>query len=338
MLLPLLKTVRRVVVTCHSDPDGDAVAALLAVSQSLQRLGRWDVRAVSPGSVPASYQFLPGWERVEPYSSDRLETPEGASITEAILAADLIISLDASDLPRLGLLYSHNPSKLESVELINIDHHPSNTNFGTVNLVDPSAAAVCELLVQIMEHEDLPITDDIANALLMGIVTDTLGFRTPATSATTLRVAAALMERGASLSRISAQIFNTRSPRTLRLWGRVLSRTHVDEELVWADITSQMLEECDAGLEDADTLVDFIAGVPGTSAAFLFSEQSGKVRVSMRTSDMLNAAELAKSFGGGGHARAAGCTLSGTMGDVQTLILGEARRRIVGLVASGSEG
>ncbi|MGI5836650.1 MAG: DHH family phosphoesterase [Chloroflexota bacterium] len=335
--MPLLKTVQRVVVTCHKDPDGDAMAALLAVSQSLQRLRRWDVRAISPGPVPVSYRFLPGWEKIEPYSLDRLETAEGASTRDAILAADVIISLDASDLPRLGLLYSHNPSKLESVKIINIDHHPSNTNFGTVNLVDPSAAAVCELLVQIMEQEDLPITEDIANALLVGIVTDTLGFRTPSTSATTLRVAATLMERGASLSHISERIFNTRSPKTLRLWGKVLSRTHVDDGIVWADITSQMLEECDASLEDADSLVDFIAGVPETNAAFLFSEQSGKVRVSMRTSDMLNAAELARSFGGGGHLRAAGCTLAGTMGEVQTRILNEARRRIE-LMASGGEG
>lgn len=323
-------------VTCHKDPDGDAVAALLAVSQSLQRLGRWQVHAISPGPVPASYQFLPGWEAVEAYSPDLLEAPDGIRTREALLAAEAVISLDASDLGRLGLLYSQNTSKFETVALVNIDHHPSNTQFGTLNLVDPSAAAVCELLVVLMEHEDLPITEDIANALLMGIVTDTLGFRTPATSARTLRVAATLMERGASLSRISERIFNTRSSRTLRLWGRVLSRTHVEDGLVWADITGQMLEECEASLEDADTLVDFIAGVPESSAAFLFSEQAGKVRVSMRTTERLNAADLAKTFGGGGHARAAGCTLVGTMIDVQALVLAEARKRL-GVVASRGE-
>ena len=335
-LLPLLKTVQRIVVTCHSDPDGDAVAALLAMSQSLKKMGRWDIRAVSPGRVPASYQFLPGWKMIESYYQEMLETPEGVGIKNAVLAADAIISLDASDINRLGLLYSHSPKKLESVILINIDHHPSNTDFGTLNIVDPSAAAVCELLAQIMEEEDLPITEDVANALLVGIVTDTLGFRTSATSARTLRVAANLMERGASLSRISERIFNTRSPRTLRLWGEVLSRTNIDRDLVWADITNEMLAKCDASLEDADTLVDFIAGIPDTSAAFLFSEQGGKVRVSMRTSEALNAADLAKTFGGGGHARAAGCTLVGTMKEVQSIILGEARRRIA-LIASEGE-
>ena len=336
VLLPLLKTVRRVAVTCHVDPDGDAVAALLAVSRSLQ-LARWSVQAISPGPVPLSYRFLTGWDSVEAYSPEKMESPEGAKMRERLLAAEAIICLDCGDLSRLGTLYSQNASKFGSVPLVNIDHHPSNTRFGTLNIVDPSAAAVCELLVVLMEQEDLPVTEEVANALLMGIVADTLGFRTSATSSRTLRVAATLMERGASLSRISEQIFNTRSPRTLRLWGRVLSRTRVEDGLVWADITSEMLDECGARLEDADTLVDFIAGVPQTSAAFLFSEQGGRVRVSMRTSERLDAAELAKVFGGGGHARAAGCTLEGNIAQVQARVLGEARRHLE-VVAGGGEG
>ncbi len=332
VLLPLLRTVKRIVVTCHKDPDGDAVASLLALSASLNRLGRWqDVRAISPNPVPASYQFLPGWESIEPYSPDRMETPEGARTRKALLEAEAIICLDAGDLGRLGLLYSQHPSKFGSAIVVNIDHHPSNSQFGRLNLVDPSAAAVCELLTELMEREDLPINDEIANALLLGIVTDTLGFRTPATSARTMRVAAALMERGASLAHINERIFNTRSSRTLRLWGGVLSRTRVEGGLVWADITSQMLAECDASMEDADNLVDFIAGVPESSAAFLFSEQGGRIRVSMRTNDGLNASELAQLFGGGGHARAAGCTVPGTMGDVQGRVLSEARRRLESL-------
>lgn len=335
VLLPLLRSARKIVITCHVDPDGDSVAGMLAASSSL-RLARWDVRAISPGPVPSSYRFLPDWESVEVYSPERLESPEGAATKERLLEADVILCLDCSDLSRLGALYTQNRSKFESVPVVNIDHHPTNSFFGTVNVVDPSAAAVCEQLAVLMEQEDLPVGEDIATALLVGIVTDTLGFRTPSTSARTLRVAATLMERGASLSRISERIFNTRSPRTLSLWGRVLSRTRVEEGLVWADITSEMLAECGATLEDADTLVDFIAGVPQTSGAFLFSEQGGKVRVSMRTSGRLDAAALAKSFGGGGHARAAGCTLEGSMSQVQALLLGEARLRL-GMVANGGE-
>ncbi|MGE5618159.1 MAG: DHH family phosphoesterase [Sphingomonadaceae bacterium] len=336
VLLPLLKSARRVVVTCHVDPDGDAVAGLLALSHSLRKLSRWDVHAISPGQVPASYHFMPNWESVEVYSPERLETLQGMATKDAVLSADVIVCLDSSDLHRLGALYVQNRTKFESVPIVNIDHHPSNSRFGTVNLVDGSAAAVCEQLAELMEREDLPIPEEVATDLLVGIVTDTLGFRTPATSARTLRTAATLMERGASLSLISERVFNTRSPRTLWLWGRVLSRTRVEDGLVWADITSDMLAECGATLEDADTLVDFIAGVPRTNAAFLFSEQRGKVRVSMRTSAELDAAALAKSFGGGGHARAAGCTLEGSIADVQALLLGEARRRL-GMVANGGE-
>ncbi len=335
VLLPLVKSGKRIVVTCHVDPDGDALAGLLALTLSL-RLARGQVRAISPGPVPSSYQFLPGWESIEVYSPERMETPEGQATKEALLAADTIVCLDASDPTRLGALYGQNCSKFEAVPVINIDHHPSNSFFGQVNLVEPASPAVCQQLAELMEREDLPIPEDVATCLLVGIVTDTLGFRTSATSAHTLRVAATLMERGASLSTIAERIFNSRSPRAVSLWGRVLSRTRVEDGLAWADITSEMLAECDATLEDADRLVDFIAGVRQASAAFLFSEQDGKVRVSMRSSGGLDAAALAKDFGGGGHVRAAGCTLEGSMSQVQALLLGEARRRL-GMVMAGGD-
>ncbi|HEX2988834.1 MAG TPA: DHH family phosphoesterase [Chloroflexota bacterium] len=333
VLLPLLKTVRKVVVSCHADPDGDAVAGMLALSRSLKK-ARWDVRLISPGPVPRAYRFLPGWEDVEVYRQERIEMPDGIAVRDAFRGAEAIICLDCSDLSRLGPLYSGNTRKFESTPVVNIDHHPTNSRFGRVNLVDTSAAATCEILSVLMENEDLPVDEEVATSLMMGILTDTLGFRTPATSARTLRVAAALMERGASLSRISERIFNSRSPRTLQLWGRVLSRTQVDGRLVWSEITSEMLAECGATLEDADMLVDFIAGVPQTDAAFLFSEQGGMVRVSMRTSEALNAATVAKRFGGGGHARAAGCTLEGSMSDVETRLMNEARERL-GMAAEG---
>ncbi len=335
VLLPLLRSAKRIVVTCHVDPDGDALSGLLALTHSL-RQARAQVWAISPGPVPSSYQFLPGWESIEVYTPERMETPEGEDTKEALLKADVIVSLDATDPSRLGPLYSQNRSKFESVPIINIDHHPSNIRFGDVNLVDPSSPAVCQQLAQLIEQEDLPMPEEVATCLLVGIVADTLGFRTPSTSALTLRIAATLMERGASLSKISELTFNTRTPRAIRLWGRVLSRTRVEDGLVWSDITSEMLAECGATLEDADRLVDFIAGVPEAKGTFLFSEQDGKVRVSMRTSEALDAAALAKSFGGGGHIRAAGCTLDGPMSQVQTLLLGEARKRL-GMVAAGGE-
>lgn len=336
VLRPLLRTARKIVITCHVSPDGDAIAALLALSSSL-RLARWEVAAVSPSPVPLIYRFLSGWEEILVYEPEDPGDPKGAAAREALLAADAIVCLDCSDLSRLGSLHTDHREKFQGTPVVNIDHHPTNNFFGTINLVDASAAAVCELLTPLMEREDLPITEEIASALLVGIVADTLGLRTPATSASTLRVAASLMEMGVSLAQINERIFNTRSPRTLRLWGRVLSRARVEDGVVWADITGEMLDECQAKLEDADNLVDFIAGVPETSAAFLFTEQDGKVRVSMRTSGDLDAAELAQSFGGGGHRRAAGCTVDGSLGQVQTLMIGEARRRLA-MVATRREG
>lgn len=325
-LRAMLEGAQSVIITCHVNPDGDAVAGVLALSSSL-RLAGWDVTSVVPSPVPLVYRFLPEWERIHVYPSGD-EKNEDEIVRAALSRADAFICLDSSDASRLGRVLLDASAGGRDARVVNIDHHPSNTNFGDLNLVDPSAAATCELLVSVLEKEGLPIDAAIASGLLVGIVADTLSFRTPSTTAATLRAAASLMEWGASLPEINQRIFNTRSLPALRLWGQVLSRARMDHGLVWSDITSEMLEQCGATLEDADMLIDFIAGVPGTAAAFLFSEQGGKVRASMRTSAELNASELALCFGGGGHARAAGCTLEGPMEQVQQKLLGEARRRL----------
>ncbi len=331
-LRPLLKNASNVIVTCHHSPDGDALAAILGFSSSL-RLARWNARAVSPSSIPPSYRFLPGSESILVYrQGEPGENPDPA-VSDLLLKADLVVALDCSDLERLGALYSENRAIFARVPVVNIDHHGSNSQYGTLSIVDPSAASVCELIVRLMDREDFPITSEIANVLLVGIVADTLGFRTGATSAATLRVAASLMERGASLSQVTESIFNKRSVPAIKLWGRVLSHAQVEGRLVWSEITRDVLAESGATLADADTLVDFIAGVPGTSGAFLFSEQDGRVRVSMRTSRELNASDFARLFGGGGHPRAAGCTVEGSMSEVQSRVLGEARRWLEDLAA-----
>ena len=327
ILRPLLRTANKVVVTCHHNPDGDSLASLLALSTSL-RLARWEVSAITPSPVPRSYRFLPGWDSVEVYRQDEPGASADPAARASLLNADVIICLDCSDLSRLNSLYTDNAEKFATTPVVNIDHHVSNSHYGQLDLVDPSAGSVCEYLTGIMEQEDLPFTLEIANVLLVGIVADTLGFRTGSTSANSLRVAASLIEMGASLSRASESIFNNRSVPALKLWGRVLSLVQVDGRLVWAAVTQQMLEESGATMEDADSLVDFIAGVPGTSGAFIFSEQDGKIRVSMRTSRNLNAAAMAQFFGGGGHPRAAGCTLDGPMAEAEKLVLDEARRRL----------
>jgi bifunctional oligoribonuclease and PAP phosphatase NrnA len=334
-LRPLLSGCSKVVITCHANPDGDAAAGVLALSMSLRMAG-WNAVAITPSPVPLAYRFLPGWETISVYSTTGAPGDRNEEAREALLAADTIVCLDSTGLDRLGPIYSDLGERLASAPIVNIDHHPTNDHFGTFNLVEPGSAATCELLCSLIEIDGLPVTPDIATALLLGIITDTLGFRTPSTTPATLRTAATLMEWGASLSEINDRVFNTRSLPALRLWGQVLSRVRSEDGLVWADITEDMLRQCGATAEDADMLVDFMRGVPGTVAAFLFSEQEGRVKVSMRSSAELSACDFAVSFGGGGHARAAGCTLEGSMSEVQALVIGEARRRL-GVAAGHGE-
>ncbi len=292
-LVELVRKAQHVLVTSHISPDADGISSCLAFRAALNKLGK-DCTIALGDPVPPSYRFLPKEAVVVP------ARPE--------VEPDLIVVLDLSDLDRLGPVY--DPDLFSRVPILNVDHHVSNQHFGTVNVVDPTASATCELLYDVIQDLGVEIDSEIATWLLAGLVADTQGFRTPSTTVRTLRVAAELMDRGASLSEILEAVFRSRSFPALRLWGLVLVGAKRQGNILWSEITPDMLKAADASLEEVDGVVNLLASVQGPDAVVLFKAVNGdQIRVSMRTSENLNAAEICAYFGGGGHARAAGCTL-----------------------------
>jgi phosphoesterase RecJ-like protein len=298
------------------------VGAVLALGLGLDALEKPYTLAL-PDRAPDFLDFLPGQEKI------LIEPP-------VLPPVDLVIVPDCSDLERLGPLYERHEALFTSAPLINIDHHVSNKRFGEVNVVDPQAAAVCEQLFYLFPALGIPIDVAIATCLLTGVVTDTQAFRTPSTTARTMRTATALMEIGAPLTEIANQVYNSKPLARLRLWGRALSALEEADGVVWTYLNEDMLNRADTSWEESEALVNLLASVRTAEVAILFKEMpDGVIRVSLRSAGKVNVADVAAQFGGGGHFGAAGCSLSVPLPTAMEMVVARAREGLAVSVGGG---
>lgn len=290
---------RIILIATHANPDADAVASVLAVRLLLEGAGRALVVTTGDGRVPRTLHFLP--------AVDQLAEPKLTSENRF----DRIVLVDCADPSRLGPLFQEFPSWFDgSIPMVNIDHHVTNTRFGTVDLVDPDASATTEILTELVIELGLPLTPALATCLLTGIYGDTLGLQTSSTRPKTMRLAAHLLEAGANLPEIVTHLFRQKPFSTVRLWGLALARARFEGPVVWTEITPEMLKESGATAAEGEGIVNFLSGTEGALTAIMFYRQPDGWRVSLRsTSDAVDVARIASQYGGGGHSRAAGCRL-----------------------------
>jgi len=295
----LLDGASRVAVVAHERPDGDAVGSMLALCLSLRELGK-QAHSVLAGGLPGRYAFMPGSAEVQ------RRIPEGVA---------LVITVDAADLGRLGL------SDVREVH-INFDHHPSNTRFAAVNLVDPAASATTALLYRLAPELGLPITPAVAENLLAGLVTDTIGFRTPNVTPETLRLAAELIEAGANLEHVYRKGLVDRTYLAVRYWGQGLSKLERQGDLIWTSLSLTDRKSVGyPGPDDAD-LIEVLSAIEEARVAVVFVEQSERqVKVSWRARLGVDVAAVAAQFNGGGHTLAAGAEVEGGLKDVMDRVL-----------------
>lgn len=302
----LIEEAQAIVVISHERPDGDGVGSLLGLSLALEVLGK-KVTPVLADGMPRRYGMLPGSERV---------------VREVPSEASLIITVDCSELLRTGFPLQQFTEPPD----INIDHHQTNTGFGKVNLVDAAASATAEILFVLAPDLGLPVTLEVATNLLAGLVADTIGFRTSNVTPDVLRVAADLVEHGASLSEVYHHMLNKRTHVAARYWGLGLSRLQMEEDLVWTSLTLEDRRRVGyPGPDDAD-LINLLSTIEGAEAAIIFVEQPGnRVKVSWRSQGRLDVSRVAEQFGGGGHAPAAGAMLEGDLETVHRNVLSATR-------------
>jgi phosphoesterase RecJ-like protein len=259
--------------------------------------------------VPVHLNFIPG----------------AASIVRDVSTAfDLVISLDCSDLERLGHFTQMTADA--GVSLINIDHHVTNTDFGDVNLVDHRAPSTSAIVLRLLEHMEVSPDAAMATSLLTGIVTDTRGFRTSNVTIGVIRAALQLMELGASLPQISQQALDRRHVTAVRLWGAGLSLLQVEDRVIWTRIPLAMRRAVGyVGNGDAG-LVNFLVSADDFDAAVVFVEcDDDRVEVGFRAASDFDVSGVALQFGGGGHALAAGCTVLGQLDTVMAQVLAALR-------------
>lgn len=299
-----IQSAQTILVVSHVSPDGDAIGSLLGMTTTLQSMGKTVVGALDD-EIPDYLAFMPHSDTV---------------VSELSGDFDLLISVDASDEERSGKVgeYGRAHSKL----VINLDHHPTNTGFGDIHLVVPTAVSACEIVFDLLGYMGHNISKDTAYVLLVGMVTDTLGFRIDATTPRTLEVAQALMQKGASLPQIIRRTLMNKSYTDVQLWKSAYSSVELDDQVIHATITLDDVKK--AGLEKPSDagLVGHLISVNEAVVSIVFKEQPDKqVEISFRSKKGYDVGSLALELGGGGHTQASGCTVDGTLDEVKKRVL-----------------
>jgi phosphoesterase RecJ-like protein len=315
----LVQRARNVIVCAHINPDGDTLGSMLGMYHVLTAAGKYVQRACH-NTAPPQFEFLPGHEGVGPAIPDR--------------PWDLIICHDASDVQRFGSVWEQHQDLFERVPSICIDHHITNSGWATVNLIDTSAAATAEIVYWFARELGYPITPEAATCILTGIFTDSGSFQFQATSPRTLRAAADLVEVGAPLPQIAFETWRKKTFASARIWGAALVNLQLstDGRYCWSAVTQEMLREHGANFNDLEGAVSHMSGIAGPSMVALFKEVGpAEVDVSLRSMDDTDCTVVAVKFGGGGHKKAAGCTVHAPLPEAQRQVLAEVAK----LVGSG---
>jgi phosphoesterase RecJ-like protein len=275
--------------------------------------------------VPELYAFLPDIERV------RTDPEPGASY-------DLMTVVDCGSLDRVGAIRHRHAALFGALPEVVIDHHLSNEAEAQTDWIDPAAAATCEMVALLASRLGVPLTTGdgaLATVLMAGIVMDTATFAHPNATPRTLAVAAALVEAGAPLSEISRRLYRTKPDVQLRLFGRVLDRLdHADDgRVIWSTLLDADLAATGTAPAHSEGIIDLLAQAERAEVAILFKEQGSATRISVRTKPGgVDATVLTGTFGGGGHARAAGATVEKPLDTAREAVLAEARRLAAAVV------
>ena len=307
---------RRVLTICHENPEADALGSALAVAMLVEAHGG-AATPVCADPMPPMYKFLPGMDRFRQEPDPTLDY-------------DLLVVGDCGELERIGPVLESHRELFERVPILDIDHHLSNPRFGAIDWVDPDSSATCEMVTLLAWRLGVPLDAGdgmLASALTAGIVMDTANFQHPNTTPRTLTVAAALREAGAPLSEIARRLYRTKPNTQLVLFGRVLARmeSDCDGRVVWSTLELADLTAAGAGSEEAEGLIDMLSQAEHAEVAILFKEADGATRISVRTrSGGVDATVLTSTFGGGGHARAAGATVALPPAEARPIVLARA--------------
>ena len=304
----LLLDAKKIVLCTHVSPDGDTLGSSLGLAQCLQKLGK-EVIVYCDDLVNKSFSFIPGIEL--------LQRPDANNSVEA----DLLVVIDASSFDRIGIV----GEVVKYKQLLNIDHHISNTHFADFVYLDSKAAATGEIMCELLQEMAWPIEHNIAECFYIAISTDCGSFRYANTTPKTMRAGAWLLEQGVRPNEISDKL-DMKSRLTVEMLAKVLPSLtfEADGKIAYLTITNDLYNK-DA---NTDSFVNYPRYIDGVEVAIMFKAVEPKItRVSMRSSN-LDVAQVALCFGGGGHIRAAGCTIYAPVEEAREQLLAKLRELV----------
>lgn len=283
----------KILILTHRSPDGDTIGSGYALAMALQKLGK-KVKVDCSDDFPNKYSYF----------TDKLEKDE--------FDEEFIVSVDIADTKLLGEKLSVYADKID----LCIDHHGSNTKFAKEYYIESTAAAAAQIIAKLIRLMNIEIDKDIANAIYTGISTDTGCFRYTNTTAETYRIAADMIDCGAESGMINRIMFETKSRSRLEIERRVIDSMefYLDGKCAIAYATLDMMKESGAVDGDMEGVSSLPRQIEGVMAGITLREKNnGKYKVSVRTTDELDASAICAEFGGGGHKAAAGCMINGTL-------------------------
>lgn len=312
--IDIINRSERIFIASHINPDGDNIGSSLSLAFALKKINK-EVFVLSTDSTPDDFKFLPGIELIQDYN-------------EQMGPIDLFIAVDSSDIDRLG----KNKNLIEiAKKIINIDHHISNTNFGHVNIVNPKAAATGELIFYFIKRMEIAIDKDMATNIYTAINTDTGKFSYDNVSSDTHRIVAELLDFGVDIKEVNINIYENSSIERTNLFIKTLAtlKTYSNNKIAIAKVSQDMLNETNTTLEDSEGIVSFIRGIGPVEVSCILKEiHENEIKVSLRSKEYVDVASICEVFNGGGHIRAAGCTINSELNSAESLIVEEIIKKI----------
>lgn len=303
----ILKDSKKIAISYHALPDGDALGSSLALLMGLKKLGK-DVYILSTDKVPPIYNFLPGSSLINDAAEDIQKD------------TDCVVVLDCGNISRISAKL--NTDYREYI-LINIDHHISNDMYGDYNYTDANASAVGEIVYQMLRFLNINIDKDIATCLYTSIMTDSGAFKYSNTTSVTHSIIGDLINIGIDFNQIHRNIYENKKFERVKLYGKVIDNMYLvhDNKICVMELHNNMLDSLNIEASDTSDIISIGMEISDVEVALLFKENSAGTKVSLRSKSQVDVRKIAEKLGGGGHIRAAGVTLDMSIKEAKEVLL-----------------
>ncbi len=299
---------KNIIISTHTNPDGDAVGAVLALAMTVKIIGAEPIILIE--NYSEKFDFIKGKEYI--YDGDNYDE----------IKPDVFIAVDCGSKDRLGMAEAVFD---RANSTFNIDHHVSNDNFAQNNIVLGGDSSSCEVVYKIIKNFCI-LNKDIAEALYTGIVTDTFGFKYNSTSKKTMEIGGSLIEFGINPSEVQDKVLYEHTTVEVEAFRRALNNLKFDGDIAYTYLSYDEIKECGVSNGDLDGIVEYILNIKGMSiSVFVYGKKDGRTKISLR-SKKIDVNKIASTFGGGGHLLAAGAIFDGSVEEALNIVLNEIKK------------